>query len=343
VVILGGGFCGTRIAKKLERNPSISTVLIDQKPFFEYTPSLYKIPTDTSYLSRIRRDFTDFLTNTELVTDEIIKVTPETVITKKQRFAFDFLIIATGIDYPIRLNNRSSVFTLKSSEDALQIASHFKDSNRILVIGGGLTGVELTAQIASKLKEKQIVLVHSKTRLLDRLPPRASKLAKRYLQQRCVQVILGERILHHENQLFSTNRGRLITADLGIWSAGISWNPSFMQEFPATVFTPNHALRTNQYLQLKGFPNIFVGGDLTGIPEEKTAQNAELHANLISTNVQRILDSNPIKPYHIKNRPILVSLGDWNGILSYGKIVIAGWLPALGKKFVEWWTNHQYS
>ncbi|MFX1510285.1 MAG: hypothetical protein ACFFBR_08290 [Promethearchaeota archaeon] len=116
-----------------------------------------------------------------------------------------------------------------------------------------------------------------------------------------------------------------------------------MKDFPATVFSPNHALRTNRYLQLKGFPNIFVGGDLTAIPEEKTAQNAEKHANLISTNIQRILDNKPIHPYQIRNRTLLVSLDDWKGILSYKGFVIDGWLSALGKKFVESWPNHHYS
>jgi NADH dehydrogenase len=343
VVILGGGFCGTLLAKKLERNSSFSVVLIDQKPYFEYTPSIIKIPTNPSYVSRVRNQFLNFLPRTELITDEIIEVTPNSVETKQQSFNFDFLVIATGIDYPIQLKNQTSVLKLKSSEDAFQIASAVKDFDSILVIGGGLIGVELTAQIASKLKEKQIIMVHSKPRLLDRLPPRASKLAKKHLQQRNVRVILGERIIRHENKYFFTDTGRKISADLGVWSAGIKWNPSFLKGFPATVFAQSHALRTNGYLQLNGFRNIFVGGDLTALPEEKTAQNAELHANLIGVNIHRILQNKPLRSYRMKNRLILVSLGDWRGILSYGRFVIDGWLPALGKKLVEWWANHNYS
>ncbi|MFX1581096.1 MAG: FAD-dependent oxidoreductase [Promethearchaeota archaeon] len=103
------------------------------------------MPSDTSFVTRVRNQFTNFLSKTELVTDEIVKVTLKMVVARKQSFTFDFLVIATGIDYPILLKNKDSVFTPKSSQDAIQIARYLDDVDSLLVIGMGLTGVELAA------------------------------------------------------------------------------------------------------------------------------------------------------------------------------------------------------
>jgi NADH dehydrogenase FAD-containing subunit len=342
VVILGGGFCGTRIAKKLEKEGGISTVLIDRKPYFEYSPLVYKIPTNISYLRIVRLPFEQILQKTETIIDEIKEVTPHTVKTDKHEIHFDILVIATGIDYPIRLQNTTSVYSVKSSVDTIRIASGLKAAKNILVIGGGFIGVEIAAELASRTKNKQITLVHANTRLLERLPLKASKYAKKYLRNHDVKIILNEKIVQHQKKQFTTDKGRVITADLGIWSAGNKWNPSFLQEFSPKVYSPRGALKTNQFLQLKGYPNIFVGGDITAIPEEKTAQNTERHADLISKNTKRLIKKQKLAPYSIQLRPIVVNLGKWKGILTYSELVFNGLLPGIAKQLVDWWTVNQY-
>lgn len=342
VVILGGGFCGTRIAKKLEKEGDISTVLINRKAYFEYSPLVYKIPTNLSYLKIVRLPFEQILQKTDTIIDEIREVTPHTVKTQKHEIHFDILVIATGIDYPIQLQNTTSVYSVKSSVDAIRIASNLKVAKNVLVIGGGFTGVEIAAELISRTKNKQITLVHANNRLLERLPLQASKYAEKYLRNHDVKIILNEKIVRHQSQQFTTDAGRVIRADLGVWTAGNKWNPSFLRGFSPKVLSSRRALITNQYLQLKGYPNIFVGGDITAIPEEKTAQNTERHADLISKNIKRLMKKQSLAPYSVQFRPIVVNLGKWRGILNYSKLVIDGWIPAIAKQLVDWWTINQY-
>ena len=343
VVVLGGGFCGTRVAKKLEKKAHLSITLIDRKPYFEYYPLVYKIPTNTRYINQLRQAYRKILHDTEIIIEEISQVTPRLVETKSQQIEYDILVIATGIAYPIRLQNQTSTFSVKSSSDAIKMAAALEDADRILVIGGGFSGIENAAELASKAKDKQVTLVHSQQRLLERLPLKASKYAENFLRHYNVQIVYDEKVIAHQKNRFTTDKGRIIEADLAIWSAGNKWDPCYLEDFPGSIYTDNRALKINQFLQLKGYQNIFVGGDVTAVPEEKTAQNAERHANLISTNIQRLIAKKPLKKYSLQTRPVVVALGEWRGILSYQNFVINGCLPGIGKKLVDWWTLKQYS
>ncbi len=331
------------MAKNLEKHRGLSTILIDKKSYFEYTPKIHRLPLEASFVKKKRRSYVKILRNTEIITDKIRKVTPKTVETEQNKVSFDFLVIATGIEYPIRLDKTTAIFPLKSSEDAIQIGLKLPDAERIIIIGGGLIGTEVAAELATKTKNKHIILVHSKERLLERLPIRAANYAEKFLRRQGVSIFLGERIVEHHGNQFVGSSGHIFNADLGIWSAGIEWNPTFMQEFPSTVFSSQSALRVNPFLQLSGYSNIFVGGDITNISEEKTAQHAERHAKIIYRNILRKINEKPLVPYLIQSRPLTVTLGDWNGIISYKNLVVVGLLPALGKALVDWWTFRRYS
>ena len=79
VVILGGGFCGAYVAKKLDKQKNFEVVLIDKKEYFEYSPSLWKLLADPSYHTHIKVPFVHVLRHTRIITDPLTRVTPEFV------------------------------------------------------------------------------------------------------------------------------------------------------------------------------------------------------------------------------------------------------------------------
>jgi NADH dehydrogenase FAD-containing subunit len=151
-----------------------------------------------------------------------------------------------------------------------------------------------------------------------------------------VKLVFDEKVVDHKNGTFFTDKSRTIKADVGIWCAGISYNPSFMQDFVKSALTERKALKVNKYLQLDGYPHIFVGGDITSVKEEKTAQNAERHARLISTNLNRLIKKQPLIPYTPRSTPLVLSLSDWTGIITFSNLVITGLIPGVLKRFIEW-------
>jgi NADH dehydrogenase FAD-containing subunit len=341
VVILGGGFCGALAAKLLDKKAEV--VLIDKKDYFEYTPSIHKVIFNKDYFKKITVPFKHFLKNARIVTGMLKQVTPEFVEVDSEKITFDYLIISTGIDYPIFLENKENVCVLKSGIEAAQMGSKIISQEHILIIGGGLIGVEMAGELVTKTKGKRIVIVHPHDRLLERNPQKASNYAKEFLEKRGAQIIFGEKVVDHKGNTFITDKGRKIDAESAVWCAGIKCNPWFMQGFPDSIFTEKKSLKVNQHLQLEGYPNIFVGGDINNVQEEKTAQNAERHAHLIVKNLERLQNDKPLIAHKPRSAPLVISLGDTSAVMALpNNWVVNGFFPGILKWLIEWWVLRAY-
>ena len=77
------------------------------------------------------------------------------------------------------------------------------DNLYILVIGGGLVGVELAAEIVSHFPGKEVVLVHSQSTLVSRFPKKAVRYVEQYLRSHGVSVVCGERVVGHKGQVLA--------------------------------------------------------------------------------------------------------------------------------------------
>ncbi|HVQ00460.1 MAG TPA: FAD-dependent oxidoreductase [Candidatus Thermoplasmatota archaeon] len=335
VVILGGGFCGAWVAKKLDANPHLEVALIDTKEYFEYTPSIWKLLTDASYHNRIVVPYKRFIRRGRVSTDSLVRVTPTTIETKKETIRFDYLVISTGIDYPIFLDNATNVFTVKSGTEVLKFHQKVAKAKSILIIGGGVIGTEVAAELSIRTRGKQITVVHPFDRLLERNTPWVSEYAKRFLEARGVQIVFGEKIVGHEKNVFVTGKGRQLKVDLGIWCAGIRWNPWFMKDFPSSIFSEKKALKVNAFLQLEGFPRIFVGGDINNVDEEKTAAAADRQAIFIAENLARMVSGKSLHGYAPIQLPMDISLSVFDGIITYPPFMIPGGIPGFVKLLVE--------
>jgi apoptosis-inducing factor 2 len=334
VVIVGGGFSGSIIAKRLHAR-GLHFTLIDRKPYFEYFPSLAKVIFDPSYLEKITVPFTSFLQGTTIVTDEVLRVTETEVQTAHNKFPFDVLVVASGIDYPIFLKQTQRLSTIRSARELAAISPLVMEAKQVLIIGGGLIGTELAGEFATRTPDKKITVVHAQSRLLERNMPSVSAYAQKFLEDRGVSIILGEKIVDRKRDTFVTSTKRAIHADFGFWCAGIKANPTFMDGFPPSIFSDHRTLRVNQHLQLVGYPNIFVCGDITNFEEEKNAAHANSQAGVITENVLRTVRHKPLLSYHSKQEPADISLGSWDGIITYPPFVMVGFIPGIGKKFVE--------
>lgn len=344
VVIIGGGFCGSNVAKILDKQRSIEVTLIDKKNYFEYYPALPRVIRNPNYKSKIKKNFKEFLKNSKIVNDEVTEVKNDYLLTKKSgKFYFDILVISNGVEYPIFLKNKKIVYTLTNLQQLEKINDSLKDSKNILVIGGGLIGVETAGELSDKTKGKKIKIVHPHGRLIERNPVHVSKTAEKILKEKNIQIIFNEKIIKNENNNFISNKKNTYIADLAIWCAGTRCNPFFMKNFDKKVFNGKKALRINSFLQLKNYKNIFVGGDITDITEEKTGFNAERHAKLIAENIIRLKNKKKLKSYKILKPPLVISLGEKNAIIVYKKFLLPGFLASFVKKLVEKWTMFQLS
>ncbi len=333
LVIAGGGFCGSILAKKFDLKDDFETVLIDENGFFEFYPSIPKLITNPDYESKIKLRLDSFLLNTNVVKGQLKKITPEFVETPEDKFRYDYLVICTGASYPIRLDNKEDVLTVDSVSNALEINERLEISESVLIIGGGLIGVEVASELGENT-DKEICLVHPHSRLIERNPKSASNYAEKFLEERGVRLIFNDKVIKNEDNFYTENNEK-IKADMAIWCGGLGFDGSFLHGFDQSIFLDHRGLNVHRDLRLKGHDKIFVGGDITSIAEEKTGHNADRHARLIYKNIVRHSEGKTLFKYKKKEFPLIISLGRANGIFSFRYFSIVGPLPALAKYILE--------
>lgn len=338
IVIIGGGFAGASCAKALQEEFDVT--LIDSKSYFEYTPSLLQLAVEPASAQKIRIPHTAYFTGT-LVTEPAREITSEYVQTSSGRHPYDYLIICSGAKFSVALQGQGLI---PASDGEKLRSSGLSGADSILIVGGGLAGVELASEIIEKYPAKKVMLVEMLAELLSRNPPRARTLAEKFLHRRGVEILFGTRITgvqqrtyHVEKELAgSWAAASPLTADIAFLCTGIMPHYEHFKDHCSTSLNARNFLCVNDFLQVMGCRNIFAAGDCTAIAEEKTAHNAERHAELIVRNIRHLENGQPLEKYHSRSSLTLISLGGRRGMLIYKQLVWEGRVPALLKKLVEW-------
>jgi len=341
VVIVGGGFAGAYIARHLERK--FDTILIDTKDYFEFTPSVLRSIINPKHMKKIQVFHKDYLHKAQVIVDRATKITNKEVMIGELKIPFDYLVIATGSRYQDIFKEADIVLPNRAKELA-EKHEKLASAQEVLIIGGGIVGVELAGEIVGKYPNKNVTIVHSKDRLLERNTPRVSKYAQRFLEKRKVKIIFNERVEKKEDEVFVTNKGTKIKTDLQFICTGIISNGEAIREGIPEIVNDHGQVLVNGYLQAEGYENIFVAGDVTAIQEEKTAHSAEHHARVIMNNIKSMErhHHHHLIPYIPKSRLMVISLGKYNAIFIFKNFSLHGKIPALMKWAVELKTMIHY-
>eukprot|EP01116_Phalansterium_solitarium_P016673 TRINITY_DN3923_c1_g1_i1.p1 TRINITY_DN3923_c1_g1~~TRINITY_DN3923_c1_g1_i1.p1 ORF type:complete len:531 (+),score=176.40 TRINITY_DN3923_c1_g1_i1:159-1751(+) len=216
-------------------------------------------------------------------------------------------------------------------------------ASSILVIGGGTVGVEMAAEIREHFPTKHVIIINSPDHLLKNMPPRSIRYAEQWFRHNNVEMVLGDRVVSQDGKVFRTRNGREIRADLAFLCTGNVPNTEFLTngglpDPDKLVNQKSGLVRVNEFLQLQGYDNIFVAGDLTDIPatQEKLCQTAASEIKVVMSNIARSDAKRMMKRYRPKDCPMLISLGKYDGMLVYKSFTMTGFLPAVMKEFVEW-------
>jgi NADH dehydrogenase len=170
IVIIGGGFGGLAVAKRL-RHTEADVTLIDRRNFHLFQPLLYQVATgglSPANISVPLRAALKKQKNTTVLLGEVVSVDvrQKTVALKgEKQIPFDHLVLAAGSDanYFGHQEWQREAPSLKTIEDAVEIRrrvlSLFEEAEfesdpikqrellRFVVVGGGPTGVELAGAL----------------------------------------------------------------------------------------------------------------------------------------------------------------------------------------------------
>ncbi|EGC35274.1 hypothetical protein DICPUDRAFT_33638 [Dictyostelium purpureum] len=344
VVIIGGGFSGSIVAQKLENDYQVT--LIDTKDFFEFTPSILRTIVEPTHVRRIQVLHSHYLKHTNVVQKEVLGVQRNEVVLDDRTVEFDYLVINSGSSYNSPFKE-SSVVSSARANTLRENYYHIRKLKKILIIGGGIVGVELAAEIVDHFRGKEVTIVHSQSRLMNRFPKKAIRYTEEFLQSRGVRLIYNERVMEHRGNVFITDQGSEIEADQAFLCTGIIPNSGFIKNSYPDAISEFGYIKANDQLQMSGltyYRNIFVSGDVLHVREEKLAQTAECTASIVVNNINAIEHraENKMQSYKPFSKPVLISLGKYSAIFVYKDWALTGFIPAILKIAVEFKTMVRY-
>lgn len=338
-MIIGGGFAGAYIARHLEKDFDVT--LIDTKDYFEFTPGILRTIVHTKHMRKIQVLHRHYLHQAKFVHGEVKEFNKNKVFVGKKKIPYDYLFVCSGSRYNIPIKEKNIV--LPNRADTLKKAhSEILDARNVLIVGGGFVGVELAAEIVDFFPDKELILVQARNVLLEKCSQKAQKYAENYLKKRNVEIIYNERMDKQDGNLFFTHTGRKIHAELCFLCTGIVPNTEFFHKHFSSVLNEKKQVMVEHTLQMKGYKNIFVVGDLNDLAEEKTAQSAEKQAYVAIQNIFALENKEKLISYHTFPKVMVISLGRFYGIITYKNFTFTGILPALLKWFIEWKTMIYY-
>ncbi len=312
IVIIGGGFAGIALAKKL-RNKNVQVVLLDKHNYHTFQPLLYQVATggleagSIAYpIRKVIQEYKDFYFRLTSVKE--IDTQNKKIISEIGDLHYDYLVIATGskTNYfgnkeiernsmsmktiPQSLNIRSLI--LENFEQAV-LTKDINDKNSLInfvLVGGGPTGVELAGALAEMKKailqkdypdldmsKMEINLIQSGDRILNTMSEKSSTAAEAFLLGLGVKIWKNVRVTNYDGRTITTNSDLTFDTATVIWTAGVQG--AKIAGLDAKSLVQNvERIRVNSYNQVIGYDNIFAIGDIASMETEEYPQGHPMMA-----------------------------------------------------------------
>ena len=301
LVIIGAGFGGLRLARKLSNKPGFDITLIDRFNFHQFQPLFYQVATaglDASNISFPLRKVFHYSKNVKYRMAEVQQILTgkNKVITDIGEFDYDYLVIATGADTNFfgNANMQANAFPMKSTVEALQlrhrILHNFEDAVickdpfdlqrllNVVVVGGGPTGVELSGAIADMKRfvlpkdypeldfnKMNIYLLEGTGKTLGAMSEKSSEQSRKYLERLGVTVMTNSILKDYDGKTAVMQDGKTLETAMVIWAAGIKGNvPKGIDE---NLIVKGNRIKVDRHCQIDGSKNIFAIGDVAYMEE----------------------------------------------------------------------------
>lgn len=364
IVIIGGGFGGIELAKKLKKE-DVEIFILDKHNYHTFQPLLYQVATGgleaDSIAFPIRKIFKG-QKNLKFRVTEVKKVIPEEnrLETTIGDYHYDYLVIATGStsnyfgqteisqnampmkSIPEALNLRSLI--LQNLEAAIIAKDPIKESELLnfVVVGGGPTGVETAGAIAElkkhvlkndypelDLDKVNIYLIEGSPELLGAMSPQAQKKSRDFLEELGVTVYTEARVQGYDGQTLSLVDGRNIGSATVIWSAGVKG--VVLDGLNTEAVVRGNRLKVNEINLVDGYQNVFAIGDVAAMITEATpnghpgvAPAAIQQGKQLAKNIINIIENKPTTPFKYFDKGAMATVGRNRAVVDINKIRFQG-------------------
>lgn len=361
IIIIGGGFAGLQLAKKLNR-ANKKVIVIDKVNHHMFQPLFYQVACGRIEPSNISFPFRKIFQqsrNTFFRLADVEKIVPEEnkVITETAEFHYDKLVIATGCKTNFFGNEKmeSLTFGMKNTQEAISIRNHIlltfeklilergrsESANwNIVIVGSGPTGVELAGAFAEMKKDilprdypnmnfdhLNIILVSATNKPLEVMSHEAQNKSEEYLKHLGVQFLNGERVTDYDGEIVYMASGKEIASKNVIWAAGVTGNKiDGLAE--NSIFRNRY--KVDRYNKVAGYENIFAIGDIAYMETPKFKEGHPQVANVAITQGKNLAsnfkkkDISDWSEYEYKDKGSMATIGKHRAVVDLPKIKFQG-------------------
>jgi len=364
VVIIGGGFGGVNLARKL-KHTQVDVVMVDKHNYHTFQPLLYQVAIGAiesdAVAFPLRRIFTGQKGFSFHMT-EVQQINPglNTITTTLGDIHYDYLVVATGANSNFFGNKEieRNTMPMKNIPEALNIRSLILQNLEkaavttdlaeraalltFVVVGGGPTGVELAGSLAEmrlnmlckdypdlRPEDMKVYLAEGKPKLIAAMSEQASVKAKEFLLDMGV-------IIYNDVHVTSYNGDQLVIDNgVNIKSRNVFWAAGVKGEVPAgipqDVVVRGGRIQTDEISRIKGFQNIFAIGDVAAMitPESPeghpgVAPVAIQQGGHLAKNIIHLVKGEHTEPFKYHDKGSLATIGRNRAVADLGKIRFQG-------------------
>jgi len=364
VIIIGGGFAGLNLVKRLKNKP-VQLVLFDKNNYHQFIPLLYQVATSgieaESIVFPYRKMFRKYK-NLVYRMAEVKKVDPDKkiIITSIGEISYDFLVVATGSTTNFFENKdiETSSIGLKSLTDALNIRSYLLQNleeaalrcigldkealSSVIIVGGGPAGVEMAGALAEfkkyiiprdypELRQTtvRIILVEGSDRLLQWMPEKLSEKTFQYLKNMGVEIKLNAFVNNYDHDIVEFTNGEKIRVSALLWTAGVKGE--LPEGFSNDNVSNQKRLLVDEFNRVLGYNNVFAIGDIAlrqtiayHNGHPMVAQVAIQQGKTLADNILFLLAQKPMQKFTYKDKGTMATIGKKKAVAIINRFPVWG-------------------
>ncbi len=360
VVVLGGGFAGLAAVRAL-RKAQVDVTLVDRNAYNTFQPLLYQVataglnPGDITYFLRsvhagqANMRFSKGSVSSLDTGTRTVELDSGTVLT------YDYLIVTTGMEtnffgipgaeeHAIALYTRDQALAVRDRmfsglERAVRRGQ--PDDLRVVIVGGGATGVEMAGTLAElrnqgmralypelELDRTHITLVEMAPQLLTPFDRKSQRYTAAALTRRGVQLRLETTVKEVHADGVVVDDGELIPAGLVVWASGIK-APDDIAEWGLPQGRGGR-VEVGADLRVRDVPHVFAAGDIALAPDPlpQLAQPALQGGRHAGEQVARLVDGEETTAFHYRDKGIMATIGSSSAVAQIAHLPTITGFPA---------------
>jgi len=316
VLIIGGGFGGVGVAQKLAKE-GVDVTLLDRKNYFEVTfATLRNVTAPQKHGNTARKLYSDFISGAFIQAGVSSMTNSKVMLESGEIIHFKQAIISTGSRYPTlpEAKSNSKFDYAERNQEMLDAYASLSSAESVLVIGGGVVGVEFAGEIASAFPDKDITLVHASNSLLNNAEPKAQRKALEQLTAKGVKVKLNRYFAKNEDVYRCSNSGETLKADIVYECVGMIPNTEFLRaELPNTLDSKGFVM-VDAYMGVKGYDNLYSLGDCAALDGNKHGYLASVQGAYLANMLLKAMKGKKVKPYKTPPLVVITPTGTDSGV-----------------------------